>query len=60
MTPDVAEYLVPRIERSYVAVQMVVDALDRALLSSHRRMTVPTAKRALGEAGIIRRARTQS
>jgi hypothetical protein len=59
MTPDVAEYLVPRIERSYVAVQMVVDALDRALLSSHRRMTVPTAKRALGEAGIIRRARTQ-
>jgi hypothetical protein len=58
--PDVAEYLVPRIERSYVAVQMVVDALDRALLSHHRRMTVPMAKRALGEAGIIRRARAQA
>jgi hypothetical protein len=55
--PDVADYLVPRIERSYVAVQMVVDALDHALLSNHRRMTVPMAKRALGEAGIIRRAR---
>lgn len=57
--PDVAEFLVPRIERSHVAVQRVVDALDRALLSHHRRMTVPMAKRALGEAGIIRRARTQ-
>jgi len=56
--PDVAEYLVPRIERSYHAVQMVVDTLDHALLSHHRRMTVPMAKRALGEAGIIRRART--
>ena len=55
--PEVAEFLVPRIERSYVAVQRVVDALDRALLSNHRRMTVPMAKRALGEAGIIRRAR---
>jgi hypothetical protein len=57
--PEVAEFLVPRIERSYVAVQQVVDALDRALLSHHRRMTVPVAKRALGEAGIIRRARAQ-
>jgi hypothetical protein len=56
--PDVAEFLVPRIERSYVAVQMVVDALDRALFSHHRRLTVPMAKRALGEAGIIRRARS--
>jgi hypothetical protein len=58
--PDVAEYIVPRIERSYLAVQMVVDALDRALLSHHRRMTVPMTKRALGEAGIIRRARAGS
>ena len=55
--PEVAEFLVPRIERSYVAVQRVVDALDRTLLSHHRRMTVPMAKRALAEAGMIRRAR---
>jgi hypothetical protein len=55
--PEVAEYVVPRIERSYLAVQMVVDALDRALFSHGRRLTVPMAKRALGEAGIIRRAR---
>jgi chromosomal replication initiation ATPase DnaA len=54
---EVADYLVPRIERSYVAVQQVVDALDRAMLSHHRRMTVPMAKRALLEAGLIKRAK---
>ena len=59
VAPDVAEYLVPRIERSYHAVQRVVDALDRALFAGGRRLTVPLAKRALAEAGIIRRARVQ-
>jgi hypothetical protein len=58
--PDVAEYLVPRIERSYLAVQKVVDALDRAVLSHHKRMTLPVAKRALVEAGLIRRAKSRS
>jgi chromosomal replication initiation ATPase DnaA len=53
---DVADYVVPRIERSYVAVQQVVDALDRAVLSHHRRMTVALARRALAEHGLIRRA----
>ena len=36
---------------------MVVDMLDRVMLSHHRRMTVPLAKRALDEAGLIERAR---
>ena len=57
---EVAEFLVPRIERSYMAVQKVVDALDRAVLSHHKRMTLPVAKRALAEAGLIRRARFRS
>jgi hypothetical protein len=57
---ELPAFLVPRIERSYVAVQQVVDALDRAALSNHRRMTVAMAKRALGESGIIRRARHQA
>ena len=56
--PEVAEFVVPRIERSYVAVQQVVDALDRALLSRHGRMTVPLARRALADAGLIHRARS--
>jgi len=54
---ELADYLVPRIERSYVSLIMVVDILDRVMLSHHRRMTVPLAKRALGEAGLIERAR---
>lgn len=54
---DLADYLVPRIERSYVSVLKVVDILDRVMLSHHRRMTVPLAKRALDEAGMIGRAK---
>ena len=57
---DLAEYLVPRIERSYLAVQRIVDALDRAVLLHHRRMTMPMARRALTEAGMIHRARNRN
>jgi chromosomal replication initiation ATPase DnaA len=58
--PELPAYIVPRIERSYVAVQQVVAALDRAALSHHRRMTVAMARRALSESGMIKRARSQS
>ena len=54
--PEIADFLVPRIERSYVGVLRVVDALDRAVLSHHKRLTVPVAKRALVDARLIRRA----
>ena len=57
--PEIAEFLVPRIERSYVAVQQAVDALDRAALAHHRRMTVAMARRTLGESGMIKRARSR-
>jgi chromosomal replication initiation ATPase DnaA len=57
--PEVPAFIVPRIERSYVAVQQVVAALDRAALSHHRRMTVAMARRALSESGMIKRARSQ-
>ncbi|HLL30905.1 MAG TPA: chromosomal replication initiator DnaA [Allosphingosinicella sp.] len=58
--PEVPAFIVPRIERSYVAVQQVVAALDRAALSNHRRMTVAMARRALSECGMIKRARSQA
>jgi chromosomal replication initiation ATPase DnaA len=58
--PELGEFLIPRIERSYVAVQQVVEVLDRYALSNHRRMTVPMARRALVDAGLIRRARNRS
>lgn len=57
--PELSEYLVPRIERSYVAVQQIVDILDRAVLSHHRRMSIPVARGALIEAGMIKRARSR-
>ena len=57
--PELTDYMIPRIERSYVAVQQIVDVLDRAVLSNHRRMTVPMARAALIEAGLIKRARTR-
>jgi len=51
--PDLGDYLVPRMERSYVAVQLIVDLLDRATLVHSRRLTVPLARRALAEAGLV-------
>ena len=58
--PELGDYLVPRIERSHVAALAAVDALDRVMLSHHRRMTVPLARRALEEAGLLGRARHTS
>jgi hypothetical protein len=55
--PELADFLVPRIERTHVAVLNVVDVLDRVTLSHHKRITVPLAKRALDEAGLIGSAR---
>ncbi|HEY1605196.1 MAG TPA: chromosomal replication initiator DnaA [Allosphingosinicella sp.] len=57
--PELPSFLVPRIERSYVAVQQVVEALDRAALSHHRRMSVAMAKRALEESGAMKRMKKQ-
>ena len=46
--PELADYLVPRIERSYVAVHAGSSTSSTgSMLSHHRRMTVPLAKRAL-------------
>ena len=57
--PDLPDYLVPRIERSHLAVLEVVDILDQVMLSHHRRMTVPLARKALDDAGLIGRARSR-
>jgi hypothetical protein len=58
--PDLAAYLVPRIERSYVAVEKIVDILDRAMLSNHRRLSVPMARKALIDNGLIRMTETRA
>ena len=58
--PELPAYLVPRVERSYVSIQQIVELVDRTTLSHHRRVTIPMVKRALTEAGIIRRARNRA
>ncbi len=60
ISPDVADYLVPRIERSYLAVQQVVDVIDRAMLSGQRRMSLAMVRRALTEAGLIHTAKRRA
>jgi chromosomal replication initiation ATPase DnaA len=57
---DVAEFVVPRIEASYVAVQQAVDAIDRAMMSYNRTMSMALARRVLTEAGLIKRARVRA
>ncbi|HEX8443727.1 MAG TPA: chromosomal replication initiator DnaA [Allosphingosinicella sp.] len=60
VSPDVTEFLVPRIERSYLAVQQVVDVIDRAMLSSRGKMGLATVRRTLTEAGLIRTAKQRA
>lgn len=55
--PDLVRFVAARVERSYLAIHRVVDALDRHQLSRRSRLTVPSARRALEEAGIIEAGR---
>jgi hypothetical protein len=51
--PEVLAYLLPRIERTYVAIQQVVDLIDDTALARRSRLTVPLARRALQRMGVI-------
>lgn len=51
--PDLARYLLPRIERSYVGIHRIVDALDELALASRHRITLPLARKALASVGVI-------
>lgn len=55
--PELARYLFPRVERSYLVIHRIVAALDSHLLSRRARLTIPSARRALEETGIIDAAR---
>jgi hypothetical protein len=50
--PDVVRYVVPRIERSYIAVGRIVDALDEAALARRGAITMPVARQALAAIGV--------
>lgn len=55
--PELSRYLFPRVERSYLVIHRIVETLDRHLLSRRARLTIPSARRALEDAGIIDAAR---
>jgi chromosomal replication initiation ATPase DnaA len=49
VAPEVIEYLLARIERSFDAAGRVVEALDRASLAGRRRITVPFVGQVLSD-----------
>ena len=51
--PDLIEWLSVRIERSHIAIQRVVDALDQEALERRKRLTIPLARTVLSAAGIV-------
>ena len=51
--PELVRFLLPRVERSYVSVQRIVDALDGHAFTHQARPTVPMAREALRAAGLI-------
>ena len=51
--PPLIAWLAARIERSYVGALAAVDALDRASLTRHHRLTIPLAREALMQGGVI-------
>ena len=51
--PEIIRYLVPRIERSYLAVTRAVEALDALAFERRQRLTVPLARKALVGLGVI-------
>ncbi|WP_267393065.1 MULTISPECIES: chromosomal replication initiator DnaA [unclassified Sphingomonas] len=51
--PDLVDWLTLRVERSHIAIQRVVDALDQAVLESRKRLSIPLARTVLADAGIV-------
>jgi chromosomal replication initiation ATPase DnaA len=51
--PDLVDWLSSRIERSHLAVERTVDALDQACAERRKRLTIPLARATLIDAGLI-------
>ncbi|MBJ6121004.1 HdaA/DnaA family protein [Sphingomonas mollis] len=51
--PDLLDWLASRIERSHLAMERVVDALDQETSERHRRLTIPLARTTLTDAGLL-------
>jgi chromosomal replication initiation ATPase DnaA len=51
--PELVAYLVTRLDRSFAAVEAAVATLDRAALAARRAPTIPLARDALRDAGLL-------
>jgi hypothetical protein len=54
--PDLVEWLVARIERSHLAIERTIDALDQEVMERRKRLSIPLARATLVQAGLIVRA----
>ncbi|WCT75210.1 DnaA/Hda family protein [Sphingomonas naphthae] len=57
VTPDVLRFLLPRIERTYLSLHRLVEALDAAALARRVRLSVPLAREVLRAMGVIDESR---
>lgn len=51
--PDLIEWLLPRVERSHVALLRTVDLLDQAVLETRKRLSIPLARVTLSRVSLI-------
>lgn len=51
--PDLVDWIAARIERSHLAIERTVDALDQEVMERRKRLTIPLARTTLIEAGLI-------
>lgn len=53
VAPDLLAFILARVERDYVAVHRVIDALDQEAFSRRTRLSIPLARTALAGIGMI-------
>ena len=53
---DALKFITGRVHRDYWTVEQVVEAIDRFAIAERARLTLPTVRRALMDAGLIDRA----
>lgn len=51
--PDVLRFMAGRLHRDYWTAERAVEAVDRFAIAERARLTIPTVRRALAEAGLI-------
>ena len=50
---EAVKFITQRVHRDYVTAERVVEAIDRHAFAERARLTLPTIRRALGQAGLV-------